>query len=100
MGPRGLSRDERWHGQNGDADYDLQSPLAASHQALIYVNPTPEDGGCRELDFRESCSARGDLGAPPPEAPSEERTSNGWLSCVGYKLFEEICQLDNGLLTT
>lgn len=34
-----VSRDERWHGQNGDADYDLQSPLAASHQALIYVNP-------------------------------------------------------------
>ncbi|WP_233197125.1 catalase/peroxidase HPI, partial [Cryobacterium sp. N21] len=34
-----VSRDERWHGQNGDAGYDLQSPLAASHQALIYVNP-------------------------------------------------------------
>jgi catalase-peroxidase len=34
-----VSRDERWHGENGDTDYDLQSPLAASHQALIYVNP-------------------------------------------------------------
>ncbi|WP_235515544.1 catalase/peroxidase HPI [Curtobacterium sp. Leaf183] len=34
-----VTRDERWTGQNGDADYDLQSPLAASHQALIYVNP-------------------------------------------------------------
>ncbi|OJX78840.1 catalase/peroxidase HPI [Leifsonia sp. 71-9] len=34
-----VSRDERWHGKNGDEDYDLQSPLAASHQALIYVNP-------------------------------------------------------------
>ena len=34
-----VSRDERWHGQNGDVGYDLQSPLAASHQALIYVNP-------------------------------------------------------------
>ena len=34
-----VQRDERWHGTNGDADYDLQSPLAASHQALIYVNP-------------------------------------------------------------
>ncbi|MFJ5143799.1 catalase/peroxidase HPI [Curtobacterium sp. NPDC088465] len=34
-----VQRDERWHGENGDADYDLQSPLAASHQALIYVNP-------------------------------------------------------------
>jgi catalase-peroxidase len=34
-----VQRDKRWHGTNGDADYDLQSPLAASHQALIYVNP-------------------------------------------------------------
>ena len=34
-----VTRDKRWHGQNGDADYDLENPLAASHQALIYVNP-------------------------------------------------------------
>ena len=34
-----VNRDKRWRGQNGDADYDLESPLAASHQALIYVNP-------------------------------------------------------------
>ena len=34
-----VTRDERWRGQNGDADYDLQNPLGASHQALIYVNP-------------------------------------------------------------
>ncbi|TPG72350.1 catalase/peroxidase HPI [Hymenobacter nivis] len=34
-----VSRDKRWRGQNGDADYDLENPLAASHQALIYVNP-------------------------------------------------------------
>ncbi|GAA2751739.1 catalase/peroxidase HPI [Amnibacterium kyonggiense] len=34
-----VQRDQRWHGKNGDAGYDLQSPLAASHQALIYVNP-------------------------------------------------------------
>ncbi len=34
-----VQRDERWQGENGDEDYDLQSPLAASHQALIYVNP-------------------------------------------------------------
>ena len=31
-------RDKRWRGKNGDADYDLENPLAASHQALIYVN--------------------------------------------------------------
>ena len=34
-----VNRDKRWHGKNGDADYDLENPLAASHQALIYVNP-------------------------------------------------------------
>ncbi|SFU94416.1 catalase-peroxidase [Methylobacterium sp. UNCCL125] len=34
-----VTRDKRWRGQNGDADYDLENPLAASHQALIYVNP-------------------------------------------------------------
>ncbi len=34
-----VMRDERWRGRNGDAEYDLENPLAASHQALIYVNP-------------------------------------------------------------
>ena len=34
-----VMRDKRWQGKNGDADYDLENPLAASHQALIYVNP-------------------------------------------------------------
>ncbi|KQP50184.1 MULTISPECIES: catalase/peroxidase HPI [unclassified Methylobacterium] len=34
-----VNRDKRWRGKNGDADYDLENPLAASHQALIYVNP-------------------------------------------------------------
>ena len=34
-----VTRDKRWRGQNGDPDYDLENPLAASHQALIYVNP-------------------------------------------------------------
>ena len=34
-----VRRDKRWQGQNGDANYDLENPLAASHQALIYVNP-------------------------------------------------------------
>ena len=34
-----VNRDKRWSGKNGDADYDLENPLAASHQALIYVNP-------------------------------------------------------------
>ncbi|MCJ2013578.1 catalase/peroxidase HPI [Methylobacterium sp. J-076] len=34
-----VTRDKRWRGKNGDADYDMENPLAASHQALIYVNP-------------------------------------------------------------
>ena len=34
-----VMRDKRWRGKNGDADYDLENPLAASHSALIYVNP-------------------------------------------------------------
>ncbi len=34
-----VNRDKRWRGQNGDADYDLENPLGATHQALIYVNP-------------------------------------------------------------
>ena len=41
-----VSRDQRWTGSPGDADYELQQPLAASHQALIYVNPEgPEANG-------------------------------------------------------
>jgi len=34
-----VTRDKRWRGKNGDADYDLENPLGATHQALIYVNP-------------------------------------------------------------
>jgi catalase-peroxidase len=34
-----VMRDKRWTGEPGDADYELEQPLAASHQALIYVNP-------------------------------------------------------------
>jgi catalase-peroxidase len=34
-----VTRDKRWRGKNGDKDYDLENPLGASHQSLIYVNP-------------------------------------------------------------
>ena len=34
-----VMRDKRWTGEPGDANYQLEQPLAASHQALIYVNP-------------------------------------------------------------
>jgi catalase-peroxidase len=37
-------RDGRWRGENGDEDYDLENPLAASHRALIYVNPEGPHG--------------------------------------------------------
>lgn len=36
---RMVNRDKRWEGQPDEAHYDLENPLAASHQALIYVNP-------------------------------------------------------------
>ena len=51
-----VNRDERWRGQNGDADYDLEQPLAASHQSLIYVNPegpyASGDPGASARDIR------------------------------------------------
>jgi catalase-peroxidase len=34
-----VTRNKRWRGENGNSNYDLENPLAASHQALIYVNP-------------------------------------------------------------
>jgi catalase-peroxidase len=34
-----VMRDKRWRGRNGDPGYDLENPLGATHQALIYVNP-------------------------------------------------------------
>ncbi|KAJ1684619.1 hypothetical protein LUZ63_020374 [Rhynchospora breviuscula] len=41
-----VMRDGRWTGEPGDADYELQQPLGASHQALIYVNPEgPNENG-------------------------------------------------------
>ena len=47
-------RDKRWRGQNGDADYDLEQPLAASNQALIYVNPEgPYGKGDPEASARD-----------------------------------------------
>ncbi|OWK30989.1 hypothetical protein [Sphingomonas dokdonensis] len=34
-----VNSDECWRGKNGEADYVLKQPLAATHQALIYVDP-------------------------------------------------------------
>ncbi|GAB2925607.1 catalase/peroxidase HPI [Rhodococcus aerolatus] len=41
-----VMRSDRWTGEPGDSNYELQQPLAASHQALIYVNPEgPNENG-------------------------------------------------------
>ena len=45
-----VTRDKRWRGRNGDADYDLENPLAATHQALIYVNPEGPYGNGNVLE--------------------------------------------------
>ncbi|MAS08655.1 catalase/peroxidase HPI [Salinisphaera sp.] len=34
-----VNRDHRWSGTNGEDDYDLEAPLAASNSNLIYVDP-------------------------------------------------------------
>ncbi|NVK56222.1 MAG: catalase/peroxidase HPI [Alteromonadaceae bacterium] len=33
------TQDKRWEGEPGTEDYDLENPLAASRQSLIYVHP-------------------------------------------------------------
>ena len=39
-----VTREIRWNGEPGDEHYDLENPLAASHQALIYVDPEGPKG--------------------------------------------------------
>lgn len=39
-----VTRDIRWVGKPDEEYYDLENPLAASHQALIYVNPEGPNG--------------------------------------------------------
>ena len=39
-----VTRGLRWRGAVDADDYDLENPLAASHQALIYVNPEGPNG--------------------------------------------------------
>ena len=40
----------RWRGEPGDPDRDLENPLAATHQSLIYVNPEGPGGNGEPLD--------------------------------------------------
>lgn len=39
-----VTRKLRWVGQPDEKEYDLENPLAASHQALIYVDPEGPNG--------------------------------------------------------
>ena len=49
-----VTRDIRWVGQPADEYYDLENPVAASHQALIYVNPEGPNGeGSPEASARD-----------------------------------------------
>jgi len=53
-----VTRTKRWKGKPGDADYDLEAPLGASFQGLIYVHPEgPMQDGDAEAaiaDIRET----------------------------------------------
>jgi catalase-peroxidase len=40
----------RWEGEPSDENRDLENPLAATHQALIYVNPEGPGGNGEPLD--------------------------------------------------
>ena len=40
----------RWKGEPSDENRDLENPLGASHQALIYVNPEGPGGNGKPLD--------------------------------------------------
>ena len=45
-----VSLDERWRGEPDQPDWDLENPVAASHQSLIYVNPEGPDKNGNPLD--------------------------------------------------
>ena len=47
---RMVNLDKRWKGDPKEEYWDLENPLAATHQALIYVNPEGPDGNGEPLD--------------------------------------------------
>ena len=107
-----VMRDKRWTGEPGDADYELEQPLAASHQSLIYVNPEGPnangDPAASAVDIRitfgrmamndvetvaliagghafgksHGMVAADTIGAPPEIAPMEA-AGLGWHNPVG-----------------
>jgi len=104
-----IARDKRWEGKNGDPDYMLQKPLAASHQALIYVHPEgpyasgDPIGSARDIRITftrmamndeetvaliagghafgksHGMTAKAKIG-PPPEAAPMEAMGLGWIN--------------------
>ena len=58
-----VTRDVRWVGEPKDEYYDLENPLGASHQALIYVDPEGPNGDGDPLasarDIRETFARMG-----------------------------------------
>ena len=47
---RMVTMDKRWKGSPDQAYWDLENPVAASHQALIYVNPEGPGGNGNPMD--------------------------------------------------
>ena len=47
---RMVNLDKRWQGDPKEERWDLENPVAASHQALIYVNPEGPDGNGDPMD--------------------------------------------------
>ncbi|MCK5932060.1 MAG: catalase/peroxidase HPI [Fulvimarina manganoxydans] len=45
-----VTRTLRWEGEPEDDHYDLENPLAASHQSLIYVDPEGPNGNGDPMD--------------------------------------------------
>jgi len=45
-----VNLDRRWKGNPKEEYWDLENPVAASHQALIYVNPEGPDGNGDPMD--------------------------------------------------
>ncbi|MCC9654573.1 catalase/peroxidase HPI [Rhodopirellula halodulae] len=45
-----VTLDERWEGDPKQEHWDLENPVAATHQAIIYVNPEGPDGNGDPMD--------------------------------------------------
>ncbi|MEM6785973.1 MAG: catalase/peroxidase HPI [Myxococcota bacterium] len=107
-----VTRDQRWKGDVHEAYYDLENPLGATHQSLIYVHPEGpnQDGNPRAAarDIRESFArmamndeetvaliagghafgkshggSPADAVGPPPDGAPLEAMGLGWINRHG-----------------